>query len=125
MTVQVNGPQRTTAIDIRWRSVLDGIVYRFRLKYRERYDCWDIGISTTDGTEIIAGIRVTEGNDMLAAYTDSNLPAGKLVCVDTQGLGATPTRSDWRERHILTYTSPSGEVVDNMLSSQVNEEPPA
>lgn len=123
-TVQVNGPQRSSSIDIRWRSILDGVRYAFRLKYRERYDCWDIQIATAQGEVVIDGIRVAEGNDMLAAWTDPRLPPGQLVCVDTRGLGEHPTRDDWRDRHILTYTSPSGVVEDNELSSVLEVLPP-
>lgn len=123
-TVQVNGPQLSSSIDIRWRSILDGVRYAFRLKYRERYDCWDIQIATSQGEVVIDGIRVTEGNDMLAAWTDPRLPPGQLACVDTRGLGEHPTRNDWRGRHILTYTSPSTEVEDNELSSAL-EDPPS
>jgi len=124
MTVQVNGPQLSTSIDIRWRSILDGVRYAFRLKYRERYDCWDIQIATSQGEIVIDGIRVTEGNDMLCAWTDPRLPPGQLICVDTLGLGAHPTRNDWIERHILTYTSPSGEVESDDLSATLEVPPP-
>jgi hypothetical protein len=117
-TVQINGPQRSRSIDISWRCVLDSVVYRFRLKYRVRYDCWDMQISQSDGTVVLDGFRVTEGNDMLAPYTDTRLPAGQLICVDTQGLGTTPTRNDWIERHVLTYTSPVAVDFDNDLRSE-------
>jgi hypothetical protein len=116
-TVQVNGPQKSQSIDISWRSVLDGVVYRFRLKYRERYDCWDLQIAESDGSIIIDGIRVTEGIDLLYPYSDPRLPPGELICVDTQGLGAAPTRRDWRERHILKYNEFVEIIVDNELAS--------
>jgi len=116
-TVQVNGPQKSQSIDISWRSVLDGVVYRFRLKYRERYDCWDMQIAESDGSVIIDGIRVTEGIDLLYPYSDPRLPPGELICVDTKGLGAAPTRRDWRERHILKYIESIEIVVDNELAS--------
>lgn len=123
-TVQVNGPQLSTSIDIRWRSVLEGVKYGFRLKYRERYDCWDLQILTAQGEIVIDGIRVTEGYDMLNAFTDTRLPPGQLICKDTRGLGEHPTRNDWRDRHILTYVERSTVVVDNLLSSSLPEEPP-
>jgi hypothetical protein len=116
-TVQVNGPQKSQSIDISWRSVLDGVMYRFRLKYRERYDCWDLQIAESDGSIIIDGIRVTEGIDLLYPYSDPRLPPGELICVDTKGLGAAPTRRDWRERHILKYIESIEIVVDNELAS--------
>lgn len=122
-TVQVNGPQLSSSIDIRWRSVLDGVKYGFRLKYRERYDCWDLQVLTSQGEIVLDGIRVTEGNDMLAAYTDTRLPPGQLICRDTRGLGETPTRNDWRDRHILLYVESAAVVVDNMLSSEVEAVP--
>lgn len=116
-TVQVNGPQKSQSIDISWRSVLDGVMYRFRLKYRERYDCWDLQIAESDGSIVIDGIRVTEGIDLLYPYSDHRLPPGELICVDTKGLGASPTRRDWRERHILKYNEFVEVLVDNELAS--------
>jgi hypothetical protein len=114
-TFRVHGPDRSDAPVILWRSVMDGGTYQFMLSYLERWDAWHLQIALTDGTVLLDGERVTEGVDILAAYTDSRLPPGELRCVDTRGLGANPTRRDWRERHLLTYTAASTTVVDNNL----------
>lgn len=117
MMYKVHGPELTTDPVISWRSRMEGKTYRFKLSYRDRHDCWDLQIATSAGEVVIDGIRVSEGFDLLYSWTDSRLPPGKLVCVDTQGKGAHPTRNDWRERHYLRYeTAEDVEEVDNELS---------
>ena len=100
---RLKGPEQSLAPVIAWRSRLEGVIYRFKLSYRKRYDCWDMQVATATGEVVIDGIRVTEGYPLLAAWTDSRLPPGILTCIDSQGLGAHPTRNDWRERHYLHY----------------------
>jgi len=121
---RLHGPDRSTAPAIRWKSVLEGSTYQFLLTYLDRYDAWQLQIALTDGTIILDGERVTEGVDILAPYVDARLPPGELRCVDTLGLGADPTRLDWRERHILTYTTVADVVTDNQLRA-VYWSPPA
>lgn len=122
MTLQVHGPDLSLAPVIDWKSRLDGVTYAFRLAYRERFDCWDIRISTNTGEIVIDGMRVTEGIDMLEPFVDRRLPPGKLICVDRKGEGAHPRRNDWRERHILTYEPFVEEEVDNELYSSPHVE---
>jgi hypothetical protein len=113
---RLKGPELSRAPVIAWRSRLDGVVYRFVLSYRKRYDCWDLQVATATGEIVVDGIRVTEGYPLLAAWTDARLPPGTLACVDSQGLGADPTRDDWRERHFLRYDDFSATNEDAELS---------
>lgn len=121
---RLRGPELSRAPVINWRSRLEGVTYRFKMSYRERYDCWDLQVATATGEVVIDGIRVTEGFPLLDAWSDIRLPPGKLTCVDSQGLGAHPTRNDWRERHYLRYDDFVLDVVDNELSSTPTEGPP-
>lgn len=113
---RLKGPELSRAPVIAWRSRLEGVVYRFVLSYRKRYDCWDLQVATATGEIVVDGIRVTEGYPLLAAWTDARLPPGTLTCVDSQGLGADPTRDDWRERHFLRYDDFSATTEDSELS---------
>ncbi len=113
---KASGPEKSDAPVISWRSRLDGVVYRFKLSYRERYDCWDLQVATSTGEVVIDGIRVTEGVPLLDTWMDSRLPPGDLTCIDSQNLGAHPTRNDWKERHYLRYDDYQVIIVDNELS---------
>ena len=117
-TFRVHGPDRSDAPVIRWRSVMDGRAFQFMLSYLDRWNAWQLQVALTDGTILLDGERVTEGVDMLAPYVDGRLPPGELRCIDTLGLGAHPGRNDWRERHLLTYTTATVTVIDNELSAE-------
>lgn len=118
---RLRGPELSTSPVVAWRSTLEGGVYRFRLAYRERHDCWDLQVATATGEVIVDGIRVSEGYPLLAAWSDIRLPPGELVCVDGQGLGAHPTRNDWRSRHFLKYIDHEPDTSDNGLSAEIVE----
>lgn len=114
---KLRGPEVSSKPVIGWLSRLEGVVYRFRLFYRERFDCWDLQVGTSTGEIVIDGIRVTEGYPLLSTWTDARLPPGVLTCVDSRGLGQDPTRNDWRERHYLRYDDYVKVIVDNELQS--------
>ena len=116
---RIRGPELATTPIIEWRSVLDGVTFRFRIEYRERYDCWDIQLSAADGTILVDGIRVTEGFPLFSHWSDIRFPRGTITCVDTRGLGAHPTRNDWRERHFLRYDAHETTTVDNGLRTEI------
>lgn len=113
---KIRGPELSQAPVIAWASRLDGVVYRFKISYRERYDCWDLQVATATGEVVIDGVRVTEGIPLLENWTNSRLPPGKITCIDSKGLGAHPTRDDWRERHYLRYDDYGAVIVDDDLS---------
>ena len=114
---QISGPETSSGIDTSWSSVIAGVRYKFRLKYRQRFDSWTLAIADAKGSPIIDGMSVVEGVDMLEPFTDVALPPGSITCVDTRGLGAAPTRYDWKDRHILVYEDPTIEDEDNGLAS--------
>lgn len=122
---KLSGPELSRTPVINWRSRLEGVTYRFRLSYRERYDCWDLQIATSSGEVVIDGMRVTEGDDILATWTDARLPPGSLRCVDSQNLGQHPTRNDWRERHFFRYDDYAAPDDDNELIATPLEGDPA
>ena len=50
----------------------------------ERDNHWSLGISTEDGTSIVAGRRVVVGWDMLLSVSNESAPTGALICVATE-----------------------------------------
>jgi len=121
---RMKGPERSQSIIINWASTLDGVRYRFRLAYRERYDCWDIDVQTASGVTIISGSRVVEGYPLFGAFSDARLPPGQITYVDTTGAGQPPTRGDWRSRGFLMYESFTPTVENNELSAVPAPGPP-
>lgn len=119
---RIRGPELATTPIIEWRSVLDGVTFRFRIEYQTRYDCWYIQLSAADGTVLVDGIRVTEGYPLFSAWSDVRFPAGTITCIDSRGQGAHPTRNDWRERHYLRYDAFEEVVESNDLTVEF---PPA
>lgn len=62
-------------------TVLDGSEYFFEFRYNQREDCWYFNISLTDGTLLVAGVKVICNRPLLKRFADTRLPAGQLVAI--------------------------------------------
>lgn len=83
MAVQLPTPP-TDVPDWTVRVALEGATYQFRYLWNERDNHWSLGISTEDGTSIVAGRRVVVGWDMLLSVSNESAPTGALICVATE-----------------------------------------
>lgn len=70
---------------LRWRSLLDGGWYGFRLAYNTRLQWWTLDVEGDDGSPLVAGLRVTTGTSLLRPFGDVRLPPGQLFAQDVEG----------------------------------------
>jgi len=63
---------------------LDTIVYRITFTFNTRCRAWDLSIAEQNGNEIVSGIKLLPGIDLLDRHKDSRLPPGLLWAVDVQ-----------------------------------------
>lgn len=60
-------------------TVLDGTDYLFEFRHNQREDCWYLSVSLTDGTLLVAGVKVVSDRPLLTRFADVRLPPGMLV----------------------------------------------
>lgn len=60
---------------------IDGISYKLRFTYNEKYDYWSFGILDDKNVNIIAMTRIVPNFPLFQFYNDSRLPDGIFGCV--------------------------------------------
>jgi hypothetical protein len=82
---------------------MGGTLYRLAIAWNTRGKYWTLSISLTDGTLLVAGIRLVPDYELLARFNDARLPVGRLACVDLTGRGDPPTYEDLGTRVVMVY----------------------
>lgn len=94
-------PVRTDIYHYSQQVELDGELYTFTFSYNSRADSWSLDIG--EERDVIQGVRLTGGIDIMKQYHHLDVPPGELWCVDLDGLGREPTRSLFGDRVVLQY----------------------
>jgi hypothetical protein len=79
---------------LRFRTLLDGAWYGFRLAYNTRMQAWYLDLETSDGSLVLAGMRIAVGTNLLRPFGDGRLPPGQLFALDVEGQDRDPGRFD-------------------------------
>lgn len=58
---------------------LDGTDYAFEFRFNHRENCWYFDISLSDGTLLVAGVKVICHRPLLARFANVHLPKGILI----------------------------------------------
>ena len=102
-TIRLEGARASLAPRVTFQSKLEGEFFRFRMAWNSRGQFWTLDLATADGTGILRGHAVREGQDMIAAYKWSVCPLGQLIARDVEGQGREPGRYAFRDTHDLVY----------------------
>lgn len=87
-------------------TTLTGVQYVIKYDWIQRASFWTLGLYTTNGDEIAAGIPLVGGGDLLAPFrSDPRTPPGLLAVVDQRGT-TDPDFGSWGTRHLLWYIEP-------------------
>ena len=85
---------------------LGGIVYTLTVKWNTVADCWVIDIANQNGVNIVTGIPLVTGCDLLGQYKYLNL-GGSLICQTDFDSAAVPTYQNLGSNSQLYFvTSP-------------------
>lgn len=103
-TIRLNGPNTTASSVINLEQRLGGIDLRFRLQWMITEEYWVISVADENGVAILSAMRLIEGNNIFAPFSDIRLPVGRLICYDTTNLHEEPGRDDLVNRHIIVFT---------------------
>ena len=66
-------------------SELEGIQYTLTFRYNQREDRWYLTIGDVSGADIVKGIKLVTGTDLLFYFDKPALPPGKLYVISTDG----------------------------------------
>lgn len=95
-------PLRNDVFYYDFTKELEGVVYNFRLQYNLRADSW-----TLDFVDIVNGIRLAGGQDLLKQFHHLDVPPGRLEVIDRDGMFHEPDKTNIGDRVILQYTEAS------------------
>lgn len=105
MPERISALERVTGPAFRFRNRLDGRFYVLRFLYNSRFAYWTAEVQGTDGAVVRGGIKVLEGEDILARFSEDDLPPGTMFVIDSEGLDLDPGRFDLGDRVSLVYTT--------------------
>ncbi len=81
---------------------MDGELYTLTFTYNGRTDSWCMDVG--EEQDVIQGIRLVGGIDILKQFHHLDVPPGELRCVDLDELGREPTKTLLGDRVVLLYT---------------------
>lgn len=62
---------------------LDNTLYRLRARWNTVYEFWTIDIYDKNGVALLLGQKLVVNTDILARYTNTALPQGKMFIIDS------------------------------------------
>lgn len=92
-------PLRNDIFQYSFTKELEGIVYSFRIRYNLRIDSWIL-----DFIDVVNGIRLAGGQDLLKQFHHLLVPPGDLRIIDLDGMNTEPNKTNIGDRVILEYT---------------------
>lgn len=91
---------------------LDGSDYLFEFRYNQRENCWYFDLSLTDGTLLVAGVKVVCSRALLKRFVDTRLPPGTLFAFANTTDDSPPGLTDLGEdRRVTLMYSPKDETL--------------
>jgi hypothetical protein len=72
---------------------LEGTPYIFRFDFNSTGNFWIMGISDRDEVDLLTGVKLVLGTEILTQHPDRGLPAGMLFVIDETG-NTTPIEQD-------------------------------
>lgn len=90
---------------------LEGRSYLLSFRYNQREECWYLTIAMSDGTVLLAGIKVLVGVNLLWRRADNRLPPGQLYAFVTGNNTEHPGLTDFGDtkRVALGYVTSDDE----------------
>ena len=74
---------------------MDGAPYRLSLAWNARAAFWSLGLATSQGIDLVTGLRLVVDLDLLESYHTFGVPPGELFAVKPGGQGGELTRDDF------------------------------
>ncbi len=107
-----DGTERVPTYD--YTILLEDVLYRFVLKYRDRLDRWYMDIYDADDNALLLGKKLSVNTPLLEIYQIAGLPPGEIALIDLSGDGPECGFEDLGVRCELVY----------ILESEIPDDPP-
>jgi hypothetical protein len=84
-------------------STLDNATYQFELSYNDRSGRWNLSLQDVTGADIVSGLVLLNGIDLLAYVRHLAVPPGILMVLNDTGADDEPTLGSFLTTHSLYY----------------------
>lgn len=95
-------PADTTQTNYEFEAELDGISFRFRLKFNSRDETWVMSLHDAADAPLRSGVRVVSDWPLLKTLQNEGRPEGQVITVDLSGLDF-PGIDQLGDEVLLTY----------------------
>lgn len=86
-----------------FQIALEKVFYKFDFNWNERGNYWVMSILDQLDNQIISGIKLVTGIDILEKYKINGLPLGSFFILDTTGKNTDPDKDNFGVTHFLIY----------------------
>ena len=83
-------PVRSDLPAYRFTTTLEGEKFGFQFHYNKRYDRWLFNLLDVNNNQLLSGIPLLTGLDLLGRYKYENLPLGTFLVLDETGQNRDP-----------------------------------
>lgn len=101
MTVRL--PILQVSARFRFAVELEGVSYTLTFRWNDRDGAWFLDVGDGNGTPIVTGIKMVINCMLLGRATDSRLPAGDFIALDTSGANLDAEFQDLGRRVQVSY----------------------
>lgn len=81
---------------------LSDVVFQLNFRFNLNESKWYMDI-VQDNEHIVSGIKLVESDDLLSQYRAYDVPSGKILIVDKDGLFKDPNETNFGESVFLRY----------------------
>lgn len=82
---------------------LEGILYVFNFVFNFRTDLWSMDILNSEESEIVTGIPIVLGVDLIDRFSDERLPPGNLFGLNIKEENVEAGENDLNENYFIIY----------------------
>ncbi len=86
-----------------FETPLDGVAYRFRLKWNARDESFNLNVLDQEGNQLRSGIKVVTDWSLLLRWVDGGRPAGDVVSVSLGDVARPARLGELGDSVVLTY----------------------
>jgi len=87
------------------RVIIDDVIYFLSFKWSTRGEYWILDILDQDKNNLINGIKIVKGRNLLAPYQYKNIPQGFLMLVEPSDMESIIDKEDLGDVANLIYAT--------------------
>ena len=94
---------RSDVTNFQVQTELDGVLYILNFVFNFRTQLWSIDIMDSDEVEIITGIPLVLGVDLIDRFSNEDLPPGNLFGLNIKDENQEAGETDLNENYFVIY----------------------